>query len=380
MTTPIKRGAAQIKESIGKPIETPKPPDPSLCLPTGSTLMNLACGDNPFGGYLLGTFSNLVGDSSSGKTIVDLTMLAEMAYNPRYDHYDLYYDDAERALAINLDAMFGKKFVERVITSFKSKTIEQFYGNLLNRIKDGKPFVYVLDSFDAIASLAEKKRQKEYEKLAKKAEEIDDDKLVDAQPEKEEKMKGTFGLEKPKLASELFRNIAGDVADKECFVSIISQTRKKMNPMMFEKKETRAGGEALHFYSSHELWLALEGKEVVARNDKRKIQTGVNTVCDVTKNKNTGKIRRVWFSIYYSYGIDDIGSCVDFMTDEKFWSKVNGVINAVDFDMKGKREDLIAYIEAKHLVKQLREYVGEAWNTIEEEVRLKRKPRFGEET
>ena len=48
-------------------------------LPTGSTLLNLACADSPFGGYSMGSIVNLVSDSDVGKSILAMTTIADIA-------------------------------------------------------------------------------------------------------------------------------------------------------------------------------------------------------------------------------------------------------------------------------------------------------------
>ena len=127
--------------------ETP----PKFLIPTGNTLLNLALSDTPDGGYGVGKMVNLIGDSSSGKTILALTMLAECNINPKFKDYDLIFDDVENALEIDIESLFGRSLAKRI--KFRSSnTIEDWYGSIYNQIVSGIPFISVLDSFDALTS------------------------------------------------------------------------------------------------------------------------------------------------------------------------------------------------------------------------------------
>lgn len=48
-----------------------------LLVSSGNVLLNLACSDKKEGAFVGGTMINIIGDSSSGKTILALTVLAE---------------------------------------------------------------------------------------------------------------------------------------------------------------------------------------------------------------------------------------------------------------------------------------------------------------
>ena len=130
-------------------------------IPTGSTLLNLSLSDNYQGGYSLGKFSNLIGDQHAGKSLIALNMLAECCYLKRFNDYDLIYDDVEVANEFDIDYLFSSKKVkvsERIIFNIISDSAEDFYGNIYKKIKKGKPFIYVLDTFDAIASEEDRER------------------------------------------------------------------------------------------------------------------------------------------------------------------------------------------------------------------------------
>jgi recombination protein RecA len=322
--------------------------DPPL-VSTGSTLLNLALSDTTDGGFSLGRIVNVIGDSSSGKTMLALTTLAESArlIKPKYN-------DVEAACSFDLGRLFGMSLAEALETEDPhSDTIEDFQEDIHKWIKEEAPFIYVLDSLDALTS--EEDAKKLGEKLEARA--------------KGQKAKGTYSMAKPKLMSEILRQINKGLDDAGSLLIVVSQTRDNINPMSFVKKY-RSGGKALEFYCSHVLWMAIEGKI------KKKGQIiGVNTKVKVTKNKLTGKVREVEFPIYYDLGIDDVGSCVDWLIKNGFWKKKGQKISTKKFG-ELTREKLIKTIEDKNLEPRLRKLVGHSWLKVEESLKLNRKRRY----
>ena len=78
---------SQVVQASEKPIvkEEVSVVDPDWLIPTGSTLLNCACSDYYHGGYGVGKLINLIGDSSTGKTLLALTTFAEMCMFTKWD-------------------------------------------------------------------------------------------------------------------------------------------------------------------------------------------------------------------------------------------------------------------------------------------------------
>lgn len=325
--------------------------DKSKLIPTGSTMLNLALSDDPYGGFLLGTINNIVGDSAAGKTFLLWTIFAEMVYSKRFDDYDLFYDEPEASLQFNINKLFGKSVEERVIIDLISESVEAFHDNVMDKLDEGKkkkiitPFAYGLDSLDAICT----------------EDEIDRD-----------IRKGTFGGQKPKLISEILRKIVQRIKDTNSILFVISQTRDNIGAMFGDKK-TRSGGKALKFFSTHEMWMAVMGH--IKRKER---DVGVDVRVKVSKNKLTGKLRIVEFPIYYDYGIDDITSCIDFLITEKIWSETKGVVDTKgDFGgLQAKREKIISHIEDNDIKKLLVDLVANVWYDVESSIATDRKPKY----
>jgi recombination protein RecA len=186
---------------------------------SGSYLLDRALG----GGWAGSRVINIVGDSSSGKTLLAIEACINFALAGSAEY--IRYGEAEEALD---DSYAERMGLPRGIQRTKSnelRTVEAFSIDLMKFLKklDGKhPALYVLDSLDSLSNAAE----------------LGND-LGDQ----------GYGTAKPKLLSEFFRRIIGELTDKRCTLLIISQLRDNIG-VMFGEKSKRAGGRALNFYAS----------------------------------------------------------------------------------------------------------------------------------
>ncbi|MFA5153124.1 MAG: hypothetical protein WC554_11225 [Clostridia bacterium] len=318
--------------------------DPNRLIPTGSTLLNLALSDSAKGGFYLGTMANIIGDSSAGKTLLLLSTFAEMTYNKNFDEHEFIYDEPEVALEFDIEKLFGKKVEDRIGRDITSSSVEDFHDNLLKKTKGKKPFIYGLDSLDAIRA--------------------EDDYTRDVR-------EGSYGGSKPKLISETLPKIAQGVKNTNSAVIIISQTRDNIG-VKFGNKKTRSGGKALKFFCTHELWMSVESH--IKRKERN---VGVNVKIKVSKNKLTGKERVIGFPVYYDYGIDDVVSCIDFLIEEKRWTKEKQTINTHGDFINGTEKILIPYIEEnKERRNKLIEITEECWKEVEESIATDRPPKY----
>lgn len=312
-------------------------------IPTGSTLLNLALSDNPYGGYAKGTIVNPIGDRSAGKTFLSWNIFAEMVSGDSFDEYSLYYDDAERRLRIAIKKMFGKRTKDRVQLE-ESDTIEDFYETVQGILRKKSPFVYVLDSFDSMSDRAERKKK-----------ELEKDYPV-----------------KTALFTEMLRKIAGGVRNTDSLIVILSQVRQTIG-VVFGPSKRRTGGDALGHYASYEYWLAQRG--LVLRKKK---EMGTHTQLRVTKNSVTGKLRTVEFDILHDYGVHNIGSMVDWMVSEGFWQQEKGKQKLDTGDDYGSttRERLIKKVDEEGREPELIGIVAECWAKVEREIATDLKPRY----
>jgi len=360
----------QVEESANTPVEKRDPLDTSLLVPSGSTLLNCACSDNPFGAFVLGRIITLPGASAGGKTMQALTMMACCANDKRFDDYDLIYDDGEEALDMDIPYLFGNKLDQRLIAPaydseeypLYSNTIQDFKAHILNRCKKDTPFIYVLDSLDSLTT--DEEIEKEYKAARAKAKD----------PESKKELAGSYKTEKAKAIGEALRMINGRLKKTKSVLFIVQQLRAKIG-VTYGKKTGTSGGNAPFFYSHHQLWFnKIKAIPKSVKGITRKI--GNSTKIEVVKNKLTGKLRDIEIDIYTDLGMDDISSCIDFLVVSGHWKKKKSTIIAHDLDIESSKSKLIEQIENKDLYHDLQVIVGKVWNEIEEEMRLKRKRRF----
>lgn len=344
---------------------------PFLWVPCGSVMFNIRCSGRYDGAFKTGTMSNIIGDSSSGKSIMVLSGLAWVSIMPQFDHYRLIYDDAEFADSFDHKKLFGPKLAKRLEPPSSdgemSTTIENFYDYVMDACDyaeaHGIPFIYVLDSFDAIDSdveIAKELANREHRKAKNLS-----------------KIKGTFGATKQKKASQLFRHICSRLKKTDSVLLIISQTRDNLNAMSFVK-QYRSGGKALKFYASIEAWMTYIGP-LTQTIDKIKYDIGVGTRAKITKNKFTGQKSQCDFPIFPSYGIDDVTACIDFLVLVKFWKKSANTINAQELKFKGTKKSIINFIEKKKAKREKILFMAtqKCAKRIQKKLALGRLPKYG---
>jgi recombination protein RecA len=333
-------------------------------LSTGSTLLNLACSGHPERGFAKGQYYFIVGDSISGKTWLSLTCLAEAVLNPNFAKHRFIYDNGEDGALMNIERFFGKGVANRIESPKQGPSfqIEEFYYSVDDAISDGNPFIYILDSMDSLSSEPEAN----YFKKTKKARRAGKD---------ENDIKGSYGDGKAKVNSAMLRRIIGrPLRESGSILIIINQTRDNIGALPFQPKKTRSGGHALKFYACFELWSSVAGEIKKTVNGKKR-QLGVESKIRVKKNRITGRDRTVTIPIYNSYGIDNVGSCVDYLIEEGHWRK-GKEINAKELGIKASRKKLIKLVEQGDLEKDLYDLVGEIWNEIEDACMIRRKKRY----
>ena len=225
-------------------------------LSSGSTTLNLALsGKGADGGWARGRIVNIVGDGSSGKTLLALELAFWCFKNIKKIKSKIYskikkvsivYYNTEGVMDFPLESMYGEDFAKTInwnpVGSKKNFRIAEHVGRdyieRLNNLKSGEFLLAIIDSWDALGSVAGDQR---LEKSIKEDKEID----------------GSYHLEKQKYASSIFfPAICGkmETNKKDATLIIISQIRTKIG-ITFGKKQYRAGGKALDFFTHQVAWI-----------------------------------------------------------------------------------------------------------------------------
>lgn len=336
-------------------------------LGTGSTLLNMAISNRWDGGIMAGTYAFIVGDSSAGKTFVALTCFAEACINPDFKDHRLIHDNVENGAHMDFGFFFGQKVADRVEAPavctddrpLCSQSVEEFYFNVDDAIEDGRPFIYVLDSMDALTSDQESEKFQEIKKAAQTGKEIS----------------GSYGDGKAKKNASMIRQMITRLPANNSILIVITQTRDNIKSPRGGK--TRSGGHALKFYAGVEMWLSI--KEQITKQVQKKVrQIGTLSKVRIKKNRQNGQDHTVILPIYHSYGIDDLGACVDYLISEGRWAKAAKAtkIKAPEFEFEGTPAALIKKVEEEGREDELREVVQETWRDIMSQCKLRRKRRY----
>jgi len=353
----------ELKEDLLTPVESASLPTKGA-LSSGCTVLNLACTGSPFSAFRRGGYYFIVGDSAAGKTVLGGAALGEAAINKRFDDYRLVFDNIEDG-AFMFDKFYGPKVTDRITAprvkdgvAINSVTAEEFYSHVHRNCSE-QPTIYVGDSENALSS------EGEMDKQEKKRAAIEEGKEIS----------GIMTDHKAKIHSQNLRPTIKLLRDTMSILVLLGQTRDVIGAMPGQDTKTYSGGKALRFYAHLEIWFSVvERIRKTVRGKPREV--GIITEAYVKKNRFTGKRSRVRFPIYYSFGIDDLGACVNYLVDEKHWTKSNGVITAKEFDFKGPVESLIQHIEENNYERDLRSLTGDVWREIEEACEVKRKNKY----
>jgi RecA/RadA recombinase len=177
------------------------------------------------------------------------------------------------------------------------------------------------------------------------------DSLSDDAEMQRDMSEGTYGAQKAKNMSQMFRRLVRQLANSKVTLIIVSQVRDKIGAMGYGRKTTRSGGRALDFYASQVVYLAhIEKLTRTIHNIKR--ATGVHIKAMVDKNKIGLAFRESEFNINFGFGIDDVTACLTWLKEAKYLKDVDisekEVKSYHETLMKGSRADYdkeLAYLQ-----------------------------------
>jgi recombination protein RecA len=288
------------------------------------------------GGYVLGRMANLVGDKSTGKTLLAIEACANFVNT--YPNGTIRYAEAESAFDVRYAEALGMP-VASVTFAENITTVEDFFEDIEKVCTEskGQPILYILDSLDALSDRAEKDRK------------IDE---------------GSYNMQKPKLLGQLFRRKIQVLEKSSVCLIIISQIRDKIG-VTFGETKTRSGGKAMDFYASQVVWLS-EIQKLKRTIDKVERVIGIQVRAMCKKNKIGLPFRSCEFPLIFGYGVDDLTANVEWLIEvgkedrlaEVGMSKAGYKIRISSLRNKGGEE--VSELRAK-----LNKIVDEEWCRIE---------------
>jgi len=307
-------------------------PESSVSLfSSGSQLLDCTLG----GGWAGGRIINVVGDSSTGKTLLAIEAAAN--FSRQHKKGKIWYEEAESAFDEPYAEALG--FPLSRVEFGAPETVEDVFEELediCEKYPESNPSsLFMLDSLDALSDRGELER------------EIDDK---------------TYGMGKAKILSQLFRRLVSKLGDKNITFFIVSQIRDNIG-VTFGKRYVRAGGRSLQFYSSQIIYLA-HLKMITQQIDKIERPIGIQIKAKCEKNKIGLPFRTCEFPLIFGFGIDDLKGNLE-------WLKLVKRLDKFDLDDKS----LVSFVRNLHklndaeyedICADVAETVRKEWDKIEQ--------------
>jgi recombination protein RecA len=303
------------------------PTDFTDFISTGATMLDVAISNRPNGGIAVGRITELTGLEGSGKSLIGAQMIAN---TQRRGGVGVLIDTET---AVNAEFFKAVGIDMNKLVYVQLQTVEEI--------------------FDAITVIIEEVRKdpKKRDKLVT----IVVDSVAAASTKKE--MEADFGkdgyaTDKAIIISKAMRKITGLLGRERIALVFTNQLRQKMNAMAFSDPWTTSGGKAIAFHASTRLRLSLLGKISNSSGDV----IGVKVKANVVKNRLGPPHRTAEFEIYFNRGIDDLGSWLKVLKENKMVKQAGAWYVYVDpvteVETKFQSKDFQAFLDADPIRKE----------------------------
>jgi len=281
------------------------------------------------GGFPCGRISHIYGPESSAKTV----LMAEPLGSALRQGGRAICIDAECTFDfVRAGSVYGVDVdkLEYISPEDANLTIEYLFDNCFQTVEDeaaGEPICVGVDSLSAIPSGVE---------------------MAETLSEK------SYGMSRAKSLSKGFRTHIWKLNQKNISLIFVDQTRQNVG-VTFGKKYTFSGGEALKFYASTRIMVNKTGEI----KNKNKLVVGITVGFKVEKNKVAPPGRSGKFRLLFDYGIDDIGTNLQ-------WLKEMSGDSSYIVDGKKNRslDDAIKQVESNNLEKVIEAQVYKVWQEV----------------
>ena len=295
---------------------------------TGCAMLDVAISNRPYGGLPVGRIVEITGLEQSGKSLVSAHLLAETQ------------KQGGVAVLIDTETAVSREFLEAIGVDV---------SNLLYVSADS-----VEQIFDMTETIIEKVRETSKDRLVT----IVTDSVAAASTQVElasDYGKDGYATDKAIISSNAMRKITNMIGRQKILLVYTNQLRQKMNAMPFGDPWTTSGGKALAFHASVRLRLKGAGqiKMKVGGNDKI---VGMKVRCQVVKNRMGPPLRSTDFEIYFDRGIDNYGSWLKVMKDNKIVKQAGAWYTYTDTDtgeeLKFQSKDFIDIMEEREEIRE----------------------------
>ncbi len=294
-------------------------------LSTGNALLDVAISNRPYGGLPVGRIAEITGLEQSGKSLLSAHLLAETQKKGGV------------AVLIDTETAVNREFLEAIgvdISKLLYVSVDTVEG-----------------IFEACETIIEKIRTSDKNRLVT----IVVDSVAAASTKKELEAdydKDGYATDKAIIISKAMRKITNMIGRQNICLVFTNQLRQKMNAMAFSDPWTTSGGKALAFHASVRLRLKSMGQLKVG--DKI---VGIKVRAQVIKNRLGPPLRHADFSIFFDRGIDNYGSWLGTMKDNKLVKQAGAWYEYIDTDtgevMKFQSKDFAEILKNEDLKDQI---------------------------
>jgi recombination protein RecA len=295
---------------------------------TGCAMLDVAISNRPYGGLPVGRIVEITGLEQSGKSLVSAHLLAETQ------------KQGGVAVLIDTETAVSREFLEAIGVDI---------SKLLYVSADS-----VEQIFDMTETIIEKVRETSKDRLVT----IVTDSVAAASTKTElaaDYGKDGYATDKAIIISKAMRKITNMIGRQKILLVYTNQLRQKMNAMPFGDPWTTSGGKALAFHASVRLRLKGTGqiKMKIGGNDKI---VGMKVRAQVIKNRMGPPLRSTDFEIYFDRGIDNYGSWLSVMKENKIVKQAGAWYSYVDTEtgeeIKFQSKDFILLMEENDLLRE----------------------------
>lgn len=288
---------------------------------TGCSMLDVAISNRPYGGLPVGRIVEVTGLEQSGKSLLSAHLLAETQ------------KQGGVAVLIDTETAVSRDFLEAIgvdvskmlyVSADSVEQIFDFTETIIEKVRSTSKDRLVTIVVDSVAAASTKTE------LAA------------------DYGKDGYATDKAIIISKAMRKITNMIGREKILLVYTNQLRQKMNAMPFSDPWTTSGGKALAFHASVRLRLKSAGmiKQKIDGNDKI---VGIKVRCQVVKNRMGPPLRDANFEIYFDRGIDNYGSWLSVMKDNKIVKQAGAWYTYIDTEtgeeIKFQAKDFVELLE-----------------------------------